>query len=107
MPASTSRSPPPYVAEACTARSSSFLPLQLKRVRALTPYGDNSLRDSSGLRAVADVVAGCIVVPPVQLPQPRAVEVHADRHRFSRVSYPVDALIIGQHRRGPILSAPR
>ena len=70
------------------------------------PFYGYFYRDSSGLRPVANVVAGWVVVPPVQPPQTRAVEVYADRHLFARITYSVDAFIVGQYCGGPIICAP-
>src|SRR4028119_1327644 len=73
-----------------------------------------SPRSSAGLRearlrffivAVADVVAGGVVVAAVYL-LAGAVQVDGDGRPVSGVGDAVDAAVVGQDRRGPVLRAP-
>src|SRR5215210_4428705 len=56
--------------------------------------------------AVADKVAGGIVVAAVNLFQARPVEVHGDRRVFTGVADTVDAAVAGEYRGGSVLRAP-
>jgi hypothetical protein len=55
---------------------------------------------------VTDVVARGVVVPTVRLPQPRSVQVHRDRRVLARITYPVNASVVGQDARCSVLLAP-
>src|SRR5918994_4999017 len=57
-------------------------------------------------RSITDVVLGRVVTPPVYLPEPGPVEVHRDGWLSRRVAQPVDAPIVRQHDRDPILHPP-
>ncbi len=54
-------------------------------------------RALSGLRPVADVVSGRIIVPAVQLAYSGSVEVHRDGRVVAKVPHSVDTLIVRQH----------
>src|SRR5918995_5716264 len=74
--------------------------------RDLLPTVSSSLPLSSDLPAIADVLAGGVVVPPVHFPQPGTVKVYGDGRLPGRIACPVNASIVGQDSRGPVLQAP-
>jgi len=55
---------------------------------------------------VTNVVLGRIVVSPVYLTKPGAVEVHGDGRFCCRISNPVNAPLLRQHGRGSIFLTP-
>jgi hypothetical protein len=64
------------------------------------------LQALSDLHPVADVITRGIVVSAIQLAYPGTVEVYGDRCLVANIAYPVDALIVGQEGRDPVLFAP-
>ena len=59
----------------------------------------------SKLQPVTDKIARGVIVPAVEYAHARPVEMHRDRWPAARIHDPVDALLIGQYHRGPVIPA--